>query len=159
MTSLSILKMEAIRSSETSVNFYQTYTASHSRRRYSFNNKHVCKVTHDLLKQKKTWSLNYTNNTVIFTVLIIFLVRLLIFLSNLMKTTFPESYYTVSVCTMLHKNRETIYMYREFKPTATLVSTFIQKRTKEDFRKWIYKGWIKSSGNSSIVLKWLYYLR
>ena len=23
----------------------------------------------------------------------------------------------------------------------------------------IYKGWIKSSGNSSIVLKWLYYLR
>jgi len=28
------------------------YTASYSRTLYSLNNKHVCKVTHDLLKQK-----------------------------------------------------------------------------------------------------------
>jgi len=62
------------------------YTASYSRRRYSFNNQHICKVTNDLLK-KMFWSLNYTNNTVIVTALIIFLIRLLLFLSNYMKTT------------------------------------------------------------------------
>jgi hypothetical protein len=48
--------------------------------------------------------------------------------------TSPKSYYTVSLCTRLHKNRESIYTYREFKHTATLLSTFVQSRSKEDFR-------------------------
>jgi hypothetical protein len=143
MTSLSILKTEAIRSSETSVNSYQTIIQHHTPE-YDIpsTKKHVCKVTKYLLK-KKTWSLNYTNNTVIFTALIILLIRLLLFLSNYMKTTqqIVRPQKVIILCPYVQcyiKMGNQFIRYREFKNTATLLSIFTQNRSKEDLKNWIY---------------------